>query len=57
MLYRYGEGTSNPTETQLKDALFQLYHENIPGMTEGDYADHGAATILSTLDLARGRKD
>jgi dihydrofolate synthase/folylpolyglutamate synthase len=42
---RYGGDTRNPTDTQLAEAIAELYHEALPGMTEGDYAEHGAAFL------------
>jgi hypothetical protein len=42
---RYGEDIRGPTAAQLAQAITEVYHEEIPGMTEGDYAEHGAAWL------------
>ena len=46
----YGGDTRNPTVAQLADAVAELYHETLPGMTEGDYAEHGAASLRYGYD-------
>ena len=43
---RYGGDTRSPTVAQLAEAVAELYHETLPGMTEGDYTEHGAASFL-----------
>jgi hypothetical protein len=47
---RYGGDTRNPTVSQLAEAIAELYHETLPGMTEGDYAEHGAALLRCGYD-------
>jgi len=47
---RYGGGTRNPTAAQLSQAIAELYHETLPGMTDDDYAEHGAAFLEFGFD-------
>jgi hypothetical protein len=47
---RYGGDTRSPTVAQLAEAVAELYHETLPGMTEGDYAEHGAASLRCGYD-------
>lgn len=47
---RYGEDIRSPTVAQLAVAVAELYHETLPGMTEGDYAEHGAASLRCGFD-------
>jgi hypothetical protein len=47
---RYGGDTRSPTVAQLAEAIAELYHEVLPGMTEGDYAEHGAASLRCGYD-------
>jgi hypothetical protein len=47
---RYGSDTESPTVTQLAEAIAELYHENLPGMTEGDYIEHGVAFLRFGFD-------
>ena len=47
---RYGGDTRNPTVAQLSEAVAELYHETLPGMNEGDYAEHGAASLRCGYD-------
>jgi len=47
---RYGGDTRSPTVAQLAEAIAELYHETLPGMTEGDYAEHGAASLRYGYD-------
>jgi hypothetical protein len=47
---RYGGGSRNPTESQLSNAIAELYHENIPNMLESDYAEHGSASLRLGYD-------
>ncbi|WP_197442409.1 hypothetical protein [Lignipirellula cremea] len=35
---------------QLAEAVAELYHEILPGMTENDYAEHGAASLCHGFD-------
>lgn len=47
---RYGSDTRSPTAAQLAEAVAELYHETLPGVTEGDYAEHGAASLRYGYD-------
>jgi hypothetical protein len=47
---RFGGNTRSPTMAQLAEAIAELYHETLPGMTEGDYAEHGAASLRYGYD-------
>ena len=47
---RYGEETGSPTAAQLAEAIAELYHETLPDMTDGDYAEHGAASLRYGYD-------
>jgi hypothetical protein len=47
---RHGGETPNTTAAQLTAAIAELYHENLPGMTEGDYSEHGAASLRYGYD-------
>jgi hypothetical protein len=47
---RYGGDTRNPSAEQLRRALADVYHENDPSMTEGDYAEHPNAWLRYGLD-------
>jgi hypothetical protein len=47
---RYGDGSRSPTVAQLREAITELYHETLPSMTEGDYAEHGAASLRYGYD-------
>ncbi|CEF49243.1 unnamed protein product [uncultured bacterium] len=47
---RYGGDTRSPSVAQLAEAIAELYHETLPGMTEGDYAEHGAASLRYAYD-------
>ena len=40
---RYGADVRDPSDTDLAAAVDELFVENLPGMTEGDYAEHGAS--------------
>jgi hypothetical protein len=61
---RYGSDTRSPTAAHLAEAIAELYHETLPGMTEGDYAEHGAACLrygyddgpMYTLEISRLRE-
>jgi hypothetical protein len=50
LLHRYGEETRSPTLAQLAQAVAELYHEALPGMRAGDYAEHGAASLRYGYD-------
>lgn len=47
---RYGGDTSSPTAADLASAIAELYHEDQPGLTEDDYAEHGAASLRYGYD-------
>jgi hypothetical protein len=47
---RYGAETRHPTPAKLAEAVAELYHETLPGMTEEDYAEHGAAWVRFGYD-------
>ena len=47
---RYGESTASPTINQIKNAVSELYHENIPGMTLADYEEHGDISVRYGFD-------
>lgn len=42
---RYGDDTRSPTAIQLAEAIAELYHESVPGMTEGADAEHPDALL------------
>jgi hypothetical protein len=47
---RYGDDIRSPSAAQLAEAVAELYQEALPGMTEGDYAEHGAASLRYGYD-------
>jgi len=47
---RYGGDIREPTPDQLRIALAEVYHENHPSMTEGDYAEHPNAWLRYGFD-------
>jgi hypothetical protein len=47
---RYGSDTSAPTNADLARAIEELYVEDLPGMTEAHYEEHGAAWIRHGFD-------
>jgi hypothetical protein len=47
---RYGGDTRSPSAAHLGEAVAELYHETLAGMTEGDYAEHGAALLRYGYD-------
>lgn len=59
---RYGGEVRNPTAEELARAIEELYVENLPGMTEVDYEEHGAASLrygfddgpMYVLEVSRG---
>lgn len=50
LLFRYGNEVSSPTSEQIETAAHELFNENISGMTEGDYNEHGAASLRYGFD-------
>ena len=42
---RYGEDVGSPNSHQLAEAVAELYHENLPGMTKADYEEHGSGHL------------
>jgi hypothetical protein len=63
LLRRYGEEIGSPSATQIEAAISELFHENLPGMNEANYDEHGAASLrygyddgpMYVLELSRGR--
>lgn len=47
---RYGGDIDDPTSDDLARAIRELYVEDLPGMTEGDYEEHGAAFLRHGFD-------
>ncbi|MFC0682909.1 hypothetical protein ACFFGH_34205 [Lysobacter korlensis] len=47
---RYGESIAAPSESELGDAVMELFNENLPGITDADYAEHGAAHLRYGFD-------
>jgi hypothetical protein len=47
---RYGADIREPTFDQLRSALAEVYHEDHPSMTEGDYAQHPNAWLRYGFD-------
>jgi hypothetical protein len=62
LLCRYGDEIGSPTVEQIRAAAHELFNENIPGMTEADYDEHGAASLrygfdegpMYVLEITRG---
>jgi hypothetical protein len=50
LLRRYGKETGVPTRDEISSAVKELYEENLPGMTEGDYEEHGASSLRYGYD-------
>ena len=50
LLFRYGEERSVPTCGEVATAVEELYEEHLPGMTEGAYEEHGAASLRYGYD-------
>jgi hypothetical protein len=59
---RYGGDTRGPSAEELAHALAEIFHENLPSMTESDYAEHPNAWLrygfdagpMYVLDVYRG---
>jgi hypothetical protein len=47
---RYGGEERDPSGETLADALRELFVEDLPGMTDTDYAEHGAASLRYGFD-------
>ena len=47
---RYGGDVRNPTAEELALAIEELYVEDLQGMTEADYEEHGAAFLRNGFD-------
>lgn len=47
---RYGEETTMPTRDDISAAVKELYEEDLPGMTESDYEEHGAGSLRYGYD-------
>ena len=43
LLSRYGNELGSPNTEQIRIAARELFLEDLPGMTESDYDEHGAA--------------
>lgn len=50
LLRRYGEEVEMPTHDEISAAVKELYEENLPGMTEGDYDEHGDGSLTYGYD-------
>jgi hypothetical protein len=50
LLFRYGEERGAPTSGEVAAAVKELYEEPLPGMTEGDYEEQGAASLRYGYD-------
>lgn len=62
---RYGHGNEQPSDADLEATLREVYFENHPSLTEGDYEEHpnawlvygeqnGEKWTVYTLDVYRG---
>ena len=47
---RYGGDKRDPSREDLADAIWELFVEDLPEMAEGDYAEHGAASLRYGFD-------
>lgn len=47
---RYGGDIPQPTADQLRHALSEVFHENVPSMNESDYAEHPNASLRYGFD-------
>ena len=45
LVSRYGRDTNAPSHEMLASAIRELYFEDLPTMTEGDYEEHGSASL------------
>jgi len=50
LLRRYGAELSSPSKAALSDAVREVFHEDLAGITEGDYVEHGAASLRYGFD-------
>lgn len=51
LVSRYGDETGPlPTSDEIWAVVNELYSENLPGMTEGDYDEHGVASLRYGYD-------
>jgi len=50
LLRRYGEENRMPTHDEISAAVKELYEENMPGMAERDYEEHGAGSLRYGYD-------
>jgi hypothetical protein len=50
LLRRYGEEKGMPTYDEISAAVEELYEENLPGMSEHDYEEHGAGSLRYGFD-------
>lgn len=62
---RFGDKKKNPTETELVEALDEIFNENLENLSEADYKEHPNAWLIYghedgeswteyTLDVYRG---
>ncbi|KRB93808.1 hypothetical protein [Noviherbaspirillum sp. Root189] len=47
---RYGEEVGSPSDSDCKKAGYELFNENLPGMTTADYIEHGSAHLRYGYD-------
>ncbi len=50
LLSRYGDDIKSPTPKIIKASVRELYKENLRGMTEADYDEHGSAALRFGYD-------
>ena len=50
LLRRYGAEISAPSRSDIESAIAEIFDESLPGMTERDYAEHGATSIRHGFD-------
>jgi hypothetical protein len=50
LCFRYGEEVGAPSKAQLTKAAQELFHENVDGMTESDYLEHGSSHLRLGYD-------
>jgi hypothetical protein len=50
LMFRYGKEVGSPDESQIELALNELFCEDLQGMTEQDYAEHGDASLRFGYD-------
>lgn len=50
LLSRYGGESSSPSSEQLRQAVSELFNENIPALTQADYEEHGESSLRHGYD-------